>query len=159
MPRERYLRRAEELEARARGLSTRLLRLGTLRIVSFFAAIGLWGVGDWTDRVWLAMTAVIPAAVFLVQVRDYRRTGKELERARVGGRLARQGVARLERRWEDLPEPAPAPEEAEGHRYAGDLDLFGRASLWSLLGPVQTPMGRDRLHSWLLEPSPAREVP
>mgnify|MGYP001814339190 FL=1 len=77
----------------------------------------------------------------------------------MAGELARQGVARLDRRWEDLPEPAPSPPEAEGHRYAADLDLFGRASLWALLGPVQTPMGRGLLHRWLLEPSPAREVP
>jgi hypothetical protein len=47
----------------------------------------------------------------------------------------------------------------EGHRYAGDLDLFGRASLSSLLGPVQTPMGREQLNRWLLEPTPSADVP
>ena len=39
-----------------------------------------------------------------------------------------------------------------------DLDLFGRASLLQLLGPVGTPGAQSTLASWLLEPAPPDEV-
>ena len=158
-PRESYRVRAQELAGREEALSERLRRLGTLRIVTFLAAVAVWAVGDWTNQLALQILTALPVAAFIVQVRGYRRTRRELRRTRVAGTLAKQGIARLDRSWDELPEPGPPPREAEGHRYAGDLDLFGRASLWSLLGPVQTPMGRQHLQRWLLDPSPAAEVP
>jgi hypothetical protein len=68
-------------------------------------------------------------------------------------------VARVERRWADLPAPAPTPARAgTEHPYARDLDLYGRVSLRSLMGPVATPMGHATLDGWLLEPSLATMV-
>src|SRR5690606_15348964 len=57
-------------------------------------------------------------------------------------------------RW---PAP-PSVQVPEGHAYAEDLDVFGRASLYQLLGPPATPPGRAVLERWLLEPSPPRSV-
>jgi hypothetical protein len=88
--------------------------------------------------------------VFVLLVRRHRRLRRRLARLEVVTLLAEQGVARAERRWHDLSE-IPAPETAgEGHAYAGDLDLYGHASLVKLLGPVVTPMGRALRDAWLL---------
>ena len=38
----------------------------------------------------------------------------------------------------------------ESHPYAGDLDLFGRGSLFQLLCQARTRLGEDTLGSWLL---------
>ena len=44
------------------------------------------------------------------------------------------------------------------HPYADDLDMFGPRSLFQLLSSCRTPMGEQRLASWLLHPSPIAEI-
>ena len=39
------------------------------------------------------------------------------------------------------------------HRYADDLDIFGRGSLFELLATPRTPGGLETLAAWLLEPA------
>lgn len=63
-----------------------------------------------------------------------------------------EGRSRLARDWEALPIPDDSYSEPD-HPFAADLDLFGHASLVSLLGTVATPLGRDVLRRWLLEPA------
>ena len=86
--------------------------------------------------------------------------------ARVEGRerwfaaLARVNVeahARVARNWNALPASdvnGPGPD----HAFAGDLDLFGRASLFQLLGWVATEPGKATLARWLTEAAPAGTV-
>jgi hypothetical protein len=98
---------------------------------------------------WLALA---PLGVFVALIGRHNAVRRELTRVVVGRTLAREGQARLERRWSDLPAPEEAPPDAGArHAYAVDLDLFGRVSLRALLGPTATPMGRAALHGWLLE--------
>ncbi|MBA3298286.1 MAG: hypothetical protein H0U19_15280, partial [Acidobacteria bacterium] len=68
-------------------------------------------------------------------------------------------IARIERRWDGLlsGEP-PAGLAIDGHPYAVDLDLFGRASLFQWLGPAATPNGALTLAQWLLTPANPAEV-
>jgi len=88
--------------------------------------------------------------------------------ARVEDRLAwvdalrlvnERGHARCERQWAHLP-PGDAPQgvAVNGHPYASDLDLFGRASLFQWLGPAATPQGARRLGEWLLHPAAPDEI-
>lgn len=156
----RYRERAAELEGVEEILAARQRRFSALRMGTFVAAILLWA----SDSLFPVAPAgkvasLLALVVFAVLVRRHRETRRALLRTRAARDLARQGSARLARRWEDLPDPGPPPRETSAHRYAGDLDLFGRASLLRILGPVHTPMGRERLHGWLLEPSPAGLVP
>src|SRR5690606_17376859 len=59
--------------------------------------------------------------------------------------------------WERLP-PHPRVVVPERHAYAEDLDIFGRASLYQLLGAPATPPGRTVLEGWLLAPSEPERV-
>jgi hypothetical protein len=70
-----------------------------------------------------------------------------------------RAVARIERRWDLLP-PAGPPADADlaHHPYAVDLDLFGRASLFQLLGPAATALGAGVLARWLMEPAHRDEI-
>jgi hypothetical protein len=65
-----------------------------------------------------------------------------------------QGAARVSRAWNDLPPPGVQGPGAE-HPFAGDLDLFGHASLFQLLGWAGTAPGRDTLARWITEPAAA----
>jgi hypothetical protein len=46
----------------------------------------------------------------------------------------------------------------DAHPYSGDLDVFGRASLFQWLGPAATAMGARRLAEWLLSPASSEAV-
>ncbi len=157
-PAEAYRRRAAELEAEEERLAGRLIRLGTSRVLAFLGALALFVLGDVLGTPVFTAGAVVALIGFVLLVRRHRRARTRLARDRIALDLARQGLARLDRRWDDLPPTGPGPAGIETHRYAGDLDLFGRASLFALLGPVETPMGRERLTGWLLEPSPPEEI-
>ena len=56
---------------------------------------------------------------------------------------------RLMRDWDRLPEPAYGP--PADHAHAADLDLFGHASLFQLLGTAVTIPARETVRDWLLQ--------
>ena len=70
--------------------------------------------------------------------------------------VAREARCRLLRSWDCLEQPSPTV--PEDHPYADDLDVFGHASLYALLGTTATRPGADTLADWLLAPAPAAEV-
>ncbi len=61
-----------------------------------------------------------------------------------------EGHARVARDWDALP-PSDVNGPGAGHPFADDLDLFGRASLFQLLGWVATEPGKATLAGWLTE--------
>lgn len=92
---------------------------------------------------------VIAFLVLMIRHQSVRRREAHYRRA-VGYYEA--GLARLEHRWagggvtgEDRLDPH--------HPYAGDLDIFGRGSLFELLCQARTRAGESRLASWLLSPA------
>ncbi len=160
-PAERYRAVAAAHGAEAHALELRARRLSVLRLASFLGGVlplllaaELPGpAGAWRG----AGLAIL--ALFAVLVIRHRHLRDTLTRAITGRDLALHGAARVERRWRDLPTPVVEPAAAgEDHPYARDLDVFGAASLRSLLGPVFTPMGHRTLDGWLLAPGPADGV-
>jgi hypothetical protein len=129
-------------------------RLGTIRFFAFIAALAPWVTSELFAAVpgavgWLSIPLLL---VFGALVSRHRSLKSRLSRVTVAEGLAEDGLARLDRRWMDLPEPMPAPATADGrHPWSADLDVYGRASLRSLLGPVFTPMGQATLDHWLLD--------
>jgi ABC-type multidrug transport system fused ATPase/permease subunit len=59
-----------------------------------------------------------------------------------------EAAARVRRDWDALT-PSPATGPGPGHAYADDLDVFGHASVFQLLGWVGTDAGRATLSEWL----------
>jgi hypothetical protein len=68
-----------------------------------------------------------------------------------------RGVARLEDRWTGAGNEGARFADAD-HRYAQDLDLFGRGSLFELLCTARTRVGEETLAKWLLAPADAAEI-
>jgi hypothetical protein len=68
-------------------------------------------------------------------------------------RLNTEAAARVARAWDELPPSGIAGPGAE-HPFASDLDLFGHASVFQLLGWVATEPGRETLARWLIETAP-----
>jgi hypothetical protein len=68
-----------------------------------------------------------------------------------------RGLARIEDRWAGSGAFGEQFRNAS-HIYADDLDVFGRGGLFELLSSAQTPMGEERLASWLLAPASTEEI-
>jgi hypothetical protein len=92
---------------------------------------------------WPLAAAVAFGAVVVIHARLLERA----ERARRAARLYTRGIDRLAGRWAGVGRDGAA--FAEGHPYARDLDLFGRASLFELLNTAVTEAGESTLAEWL----------
>jgi hypothetical protein len=71
-------------------------------------------------------------------------------------RVYLRGLSRLDDRWAGTGRDGAM--FREGHPYAGDLDLFGPASLFELLNTTRTEIGELTLADWLRGPAPLAEV-
>ncbi len=70
-----------------------------------------------------------------------------------------EGLARLDRDWDRLPLPTEPP-RGDLPSLARDLDLFGRASLFHLLGTAHTPAAKALLRDRLAgRPAVAADIP
>jgi len=134
-------------------------RLSGARLVSFVVSGLAFVAGIWAgfvDNAVMMGTGVVFLAVFLGLVLKHRRVAARIEELNALEGLCSEGIARIDRRWGDLPE-IPSPEIDDEFGIGGDLDLFGPVSLYRLTGGGQTFLGRLRLARWLLEPAPAKE--
>jgi hypothetical protein len=152
-----YRARRDRFAAARDACARRGLRLSHVRFATFFLAIAL---GVWAERspaplpFTLAALALLGFLLLIVLHRRARR-GREWFQELVA--LNEQGLRRLARDWDALPVRRPT-RDLTGHPYARDLDLYGRASIAQLLGPV-SGVGADIVDDWLLaraEPATVR---
>jgi hypothetical protein len=67
------------------------------------------------------------------------------------------GLERLDHRWAGKGDAGERYADPE-HPYQGDLDLFGKGSLFERLASTRTRQGADRLADWLLAPTPVARL-
>ncbi len=148
VPRDEYRRRRAAFLEEAKKLARRDRRLSRLRAVLFLAGIACVPLAARFDAVawWWCL---VPAVAFLVAVVRHESVAKQLAHARRGIVYHRQNLKRFDRRWQHSGVTGRRYLE-ESHPYAGDLDLFGRGSLFQLLCQARTRLGEDTLGSWLL---------
>lgn len=108
----------------------------------------------------LAWWGLIPVAVAFVVIGKLQ-DGAFDRRRRFDGavRFYREALDRLEEKWRDLPDDgADLGRDLPPAHYAGDLDLFGPASLYQLLSRAVTERGRQTLAAWLKRPAELDEL-
>ena len=104
----------------------------------------------WMAFVTGAVSALWPLAVWLVfgaLVVFHARVLLKVDRAKNAERLYLRGQDRLFGRWHG--KGADGAAYLEGHSYAHDLDVFGRASLFELTNTTRTSAGEATLAEWL----------
>ena len=152
--------RASEARAEAAGLRRRSGRLSLARGLSFFgAAVASLGILVFASDpgVVLPTLAVALLASFVALAVIHARVLRAQRHAEARESLAQKALARIARDWTELPVPR-LPARASEAVVARDLDLFGTASLFQLLGTVATPPGKSTLARWLLEPAEPPEI-
>jgi energy-coupling factor transporter ATP-binding protein EcfA2 len=158
-PRPTYEERRDRFSAEERRLARKSFRFSVVRggfFVLFLAGL-VWILLNARGAGWEQWAAAFaPFVVFLAILPAHDRVIAAQGRAADLRRLNEQGLARLDRDWDRLPLPSPPP-VGEGS-LARDLDLFGRASLFHLLGTAHSPTGRLALAGWLSEPAVPEEI-
>jgi hypothetical protein len=147
-----YQARAEQHAVHRDAERRRSVQISRARLAVFLAAAGclVWTLARGADPVRLTMAAGL-FVVFGVLVFWHARVEDRAAWHDALRTVSLRGSARVERRWDDLPEAeAPGSIDLVHHAYALDLDLFGRASLFQWLGPAATPRGSIKLATWLL---------
>jgi hypothetical protein len=155
LPRDLYNRRSNELglgtdEAlRRRGFyQAGLVLLGVLGCILLYQALVTKRLPIWTPLL------VTPVGAF-VGSKMKKHQDKALRLLRLAD-YYRNGIARLEHRWDSLDEGREFADP--NHFYATDLDLFGRGSLFQMLCSARTQAGRETIASWMKEPANMEEV-
>ena len=131
-------REVSALEARARAIASARLALAVLAL-ALLAAI-VWG--PLHNGGWAALGVVIGAFVVLVLV--HAKIHEARERSSAALRFHERGLARLDHAWDRLPASSARFASAD-HPFAGDLDVYGRASLMQLLDATETLFGEEHL--------------
>ena len=154
-PRAEYERRLADRRARIAALDRINFTISNIRLaIALIGAVVLWMAfvrmsisPAWPLGVWSAygVLAVIHAKRL-----------QRFERARAAERVYLRGLSRLDDRWAGTGRDGAM--FREGHPYAGDLDLFGPASLFELLNTTRTEIGELTLADWLRGPAPLAEV-
>jgi hypothetical protein len=141
-------------------VARRSVLISRLRLSTFLAGVAC---AIWAGSRGPALPLIVAAALLFACF-----AGLVVWHARVEERLAlidalrlvnERGTARVGRDWARLPAAdVPAGLSIDGHPYAADLDVFGRASLFQWIGPAATPIGARRLGEWLLTPATPDEI-
>lgn len=143
--------RAEAIEAQRSAVYSRV-RL-TLFLIA--TALLLWGT---LGRSEMSRPMVIGAVAGYVMfgVAVFRHARVETERRRFAARraCAQISLARMARRWSDVPPVAVAGAEGDGlaAARASDLDVDGASSLMSLVGSLTSLAGQRILRGWIVNP-------
>jgi len=132
-----------ELEKKAGGVAS-------ARLVVFLGAVATLGaivfVKGMPSGSWLGVVAFVVAFGGLVVVHARIHARKDEKGAAV--RFHERALARMAGKWRTFLSTG-AKWAVETHPYAGDLDVFGRSSLFQLLDATSTRYGEEVLARWL----------
>lgn len=148
-PAAAYRERAARFTRMRDDLARRSTLLSHVRIGTFALLVALGLLLERTPSTLLVVLTVLAGAAFIALIVLHRRTRRREQWFADLASLNDDGLDRLARHWDRLPVRPPS-RSIEGHAYAADLDLYGRASVSQILGPVATPFGAATLDDWLL---------
>lgn len=136
------------------------MTLSWFRGISFLVSVAflILGLVAYADQptLWYVLAGLTFAAFLFIA---YRHEGIESRRRnhQVWRRLYKWSLARLQRNWDQLKLiDVPVPENFSA--FTKDLDLFGRSSLFQLVGGVETPAGIRLFRDWILSVPKSQQI-
>lgn len=131
-----------ELESRARTIGNARLLVAVLAVV----LVGAIAFGNAPKQTWFGVVACV--AIFAALVVVHARVHAQKDRAALAMRFHERALARMDGKWRSFPSTGERW-AVSTHPYAGDLDIFGRASLFQRLDATSTRYGEEVLARWL----------
>ncbi len=135
--------------AQAEALDGKARAVGNGRVVAAVGAIGLLAAivfAHLPREAWLGVFGLVLAFVALVVV--HARIHARKDKADAASRFHERALARMSGKWRAFPQAGERWAVAT-HPYAGDLDVFGRSSLFQRLDATSTRYGEEVLARWL----------
>ena len=155
-PRAEYARRLDVFAKQMAAENRRHIALGNAKLAAIVAEIaGIWLV--LAKALFAPYWLLAPVAIYLALAIAHEYVLRAKRRAEVASEYYRRGIARIEDRWSGVG-PTGDNFLSRDYLYAGDLDIFGRGSLFQLLSQARLPMGENRLAEWLCAPSDSAAV-
>jgi hypothetical protein len=154
-PADIYRHRLDDRRAERDRLGRHEGTVANLR-VGLFAVTAVVAWLAWGERIgwgWI----VVPIAGFVGLVVVHERLKRLIHRAGRAVAYYERGLDRVEDRWPDGGEDGTRFAD-EGHPFAGDLDLFGRGSLFQRINTARTLAGEATLAAWLKTPQAPVEI-
>jgi hypothetical protein len=151
-----YQRRLTERRALAEREQKLFRSIGNARLVTGIVGVAMafFVFGEVVLTFWWL---AIPLVLFLVLVVLHARVVDRLERVNRAVLFYERGLERLENRWMGKGETGDRFVNPS-HIYEGDLDIFGKGSLFELLSTARTRSGEDVLAEWLQAPASIEEA-
>jgi hypothetical protein len=132
------------------------IRIGNLKLAAIAGGLVLlWFV--YSKHALTGYWLLAPLAVYVLLAILHERALRGRGRAEMAVAFYKQGIARIEDRWAGTGRTGERFRD-ENHVYSGDLDLFGRGSVFELLCTARLPMGENWLAKWLRAPASKTEV-
>lgn len=132
-------------------------RIENFRGLSFAGAVVFGALYFLRDDWMFGALALALALAFLWLVQHHARVLEKESHARRFALVNQHGLKRTNGDWHDLPKSGSnfAP---ENHEYAGDLDLYGVASLYQRISVAHTRFGQTMLADWIAQPAGLAEL-
>jgi hypothetical protein len=148
-PLETYRARLDERQAVVAARERTHVALGNAKVAIVVGTLIYWAVTVPAANATLLGAAAIAFVALLVW---HELVFRAMARAQAAVQFYTDGLARVEDRWSGKGD-ASARFRDDEHPYSGDLDVFGEGSLFALISGARTPVGEERLASWLSAPA------
>lgn len=148
-PREIHEAALAARKEREAALEAKANTIGTARLVVFLAAIvlvGAIGFAQLPAQAWVGVVGLVLGFAALVVV--HARIHAQKDQALAAVRFHERALARMRGEWRSFPSKGERF-ASPTHPFAGDLDVFGGASLFQLLDATGTRFGEEVLAKWL----------
>lgn len=155
-PLNEYTRRRQQWAAATEQLGKRFNTIANLRLgVALVFALLLWLA--WGRGAFSLWWLLAPVAAFIALAIWHSRVTHERTLSRRATAYYDQGLGRLTDRWMGAGNAGERFFNPD-HVYAGDLDVFGKGSLFELTSTARTDTGESMLAQWFLTPGTLGEV-
>jgi len=155
-PLNEYTARREKWNSANQRLEKRFNAIGNWRLITALTFVLLawlvWGAGSISSW-WL----LAPVAVFIALAVWHGRVVRERTFARRAITYYDHGLARLADHWMGTGNTGERFSNPE-HVYSGDLDIFGKGSLFELVCTARTGSGESMLAQWFQAPGSPKEI-
>ncbi len=146
-----YQQRKEQFEQNAQKLQQQVNQISWLRIFVFLGgALAIYLFAQASQYILTNLSAVIAFALFLFLVRLHVQYNQQKKHLLQLALVNAQEADALEGKISHLEEGTEYRQPE--HPYAGDLDIFGKKSIFQWLNRTASHLGQDRLAQWLNTP-------